>query len=73
MLSQRTLTTSGVSRSLLRSVGLDPMPTVVDIVVEGLFVVVAEVLILVQEAKAEPTILKTVAEAASNLVEEGEA
>lgn len=72
-LLQRTLTTSGVSRSLSRSVGLGPMPTVVVIVVEGLFVVVAEVLILVQEVKVEATILRTVAEVASHLVEEEEA
>ena len=72
-LSQRILTTSGVSRSLSRSVGLAPMHTVVAIVVEGLFVVVAEVLILVQEAKVEATIPRTVAEVASHLEEEEEA
>lgn len=49
------------------------MPTVVAIVVEGLFVVVVEVLILVQEAKVEATIPRTVAVVASHLVEEGEA
>lgn len=62
MLSQRTLTPLGVSRSLLRSVGLDPMRTVVAIAVEGLFVAVAEVLMLVQGAKVEATIPRTVAE-----------
>ena len=71
MLSQRTLTPSGVSRSLSKSVGLDPMPTVVAIAVEGLLVVVAEVLIIVQEAKVEATIPRTVAGVASHLVEEG--
>lgn len=49
------------------------MPTVVATVVEGLFVVVAEVLMLVQEAKVEATIRRTVAEVASRLAEEGEA
>lgn len=71
--SQPTLTTSGASRSSWRSVGLDLMPTVVGLVVGGPCAADVAVLTIVQEAKEEETIPKTLVAVVMHLADEEEA